>query len=585
MPGDDDKYRSDSTGRPSASEDPLGIIGWVVGGKYKIGSYVGGGGFGEVYGGYNVNLIEQRVIVKFFKRVQVRDKFDKEARILCMLDHPNISRVIDYLPDEGALVIQYIDGRNGAEVLKETGSLAEDMFLRVARSMTDAVAYAHERKIAHRDIKPANILIDRNDHVYLIDFGIAKEIGGAATKTAYQALTPMFAAPERQAGDRDYNPFLSDIYELGITLFTFATNSMPYRNPVSPNPAEWGGRVAGRLSPQLRRIIKKATHPEPAKRHQSARELLSELNAIENVYHRRRRKPLWAAVIVIALAAAAFLGRDTVRGWLSLGGAEPTASQAERALDRDQAGTDREPLNEPAGAAADTVARDAGRQADTGALTGAATGVTETIQQRPEPPRAAQETTQETTEPVVAPVEEVSPTLRVDVIPEGFEKLLIDDRERVPGRAFDIASGTHQVIVVHPAYPVLRKVVRVSDEQTSVAYDLEREFAGADTVSVQVALYPPTDDNLVEFTLNGRKRIYTQFPVLDLAVLEGDWQISVDVLPVNDYLGVLLKVDSSVTFPYGGGPRVGLAGAAGTTTLMAGENGHAVPLLIYWSEQ
>ena len=155
-------WEDDSDDKPL---DPLGVIGWVIGGKYKIRSYIGGGGFGEVYSGYNVNLVEQKLVVKFFKKVQARDKFDKEAKVLCLLDHPNICRVIDYLPEEGALVVAFIDGRDGKEILKESGALSSDMLLRGARTMTSALAYAHSKKIAHRDIKPDNIIIDKNDHI------------------------------------------------------------------------------------------------------------------------------------------------------------------------------------------------------------------------------------------------------------------------------------------------------------------------------------------------------------------------------------------------------------------------------------
>ena len=164
--------------------DPLGIIGWIIGSKYKIRSHIGGGGFGEVYEGFNVNLPDQRLVVKFFKRVQSRDKFVKEAKILCLLDHANILRIIDFLPDEGALIVPFIDGIDGAGMLKRSGPLSEGLYLKVARTMTDALAYAHEHKIAHRDIKPGNILIDKNENTYLIDFGIAKEIKDSATKTA-----------------------------------------------------------------------------------------------------------------------------------------------------------------------------------------------------------------------------------------------------------------------------------------------------------------------------------------------------------------------------------------------------------------
>ena len=200
---DDTEKRFDDQTRPDNSAlDPLGLIGWDIAGKYKVTSYLGGGGFGEVYHGFNINLPEQKLVLKFFKRVAAREQFAREAKILCRLDHPNICRVIDFLSEEGALVVASIDGKDGGMILKKSGKLSEELFLKVARTMTDALAYAHDRQIAHRDIKPANIMIDANERIYLIDFGIAKEVSGGATSTGYQALTPMFAAPERQHATR-----------------------------------------------------------------------------------------------------------------------------------------------------------------------------------------------------------------------------------------------------------------------------------------------------------------------------------------------------------------------------------------------
>jgi len=138
--------------------DPQTLIGWEVADKYKILRHLGGGGFGEVYEAFNVNLIVQRVVVKFLKQVRSRDRFEKEAKILCQLDHPNICRIIDFLPDESALVMQFIDGRDFDVILEETGPPTEEIILKVARSVCAATAYAHTRRIAHRDIKPKNIM-------------------------------------------------------------------------------------------------------------------------------------------------------------------------------------------------------------------------------------------------------------------------------------------------------------------------------------------------------------------------------------------------------------------------------------------
>ncbi len=566
---DNTQPSSDSGGRINA--DPLGIIGWEIGGKYKIKSYIGGGGFGEVYDAYNLNLVEQRLVIKFFKRVQARDRFDREAKILCMLDHPNISRVIDFLPDEGALVVQFIDGQDAAQILRKSGALPAAQFLKVARSITEAIAYAHDKKVAHRDIKPANILIDKNGHVFLIDFGIAKEVGGAATKTGYQALTPMFAAPERQTGESSYNPFLSDIYELGITLFNFCTNTMPYRNPISPSLQEWGGIHAEPLSSQLRFILKKATHPDPSVRYQTAAEMAKDLNDLTEVYVKPKKKRtglIATAALVIVIAAAAYFGRDYIAGALQAEAPDESVAMANQNEAADKDATTEEV---PAG---DEMATETKQ---------------EVVQQKTTQPAG-----QEESSVIEPPAEEVvvvresapppTPELTIRVKPEGVSEMFVDGMKRRPGEAFEAAAGSHTVEIIHREFPVLGKTIRLREESADITYEMAREFAGSDSLSIQLALFPPSEKNMVEFNLNGRARRYTQFPVFDLMCLAGKWNLSSEIIPINDETGSNPKIDSCVTFPYGGGPRHKISGSRGVIELLAGESGNTVPLLVYWSE-
>ncbi len=550
----------------SGGDDPLGIIGWKIGGKYEITSYLGGGGFGEVYNAHNVNLTEQRLVVKFFKRVQARDRFDREAKILCMLDHPNISNVVDYLPDEGALVIQFIDGLDGSQILKNDGPLDERMFLRVARAVSDAIAYAHEKNIAHRDIKPHNIIVDKNEHVHLIDFGIAKEVGDAATRTGYQALTPMFAAPERQTGEQGYNPFLSDIYELGITLFNFLTNSMPYRNPVSPNLNEWGGPGSEDLSPQLKRILKKATHPDPTKRYQTAREMANDLKDVTQVYVKKSRKGLILGVAAVVIVAAGVVG-----GLMYMGGDSQVAS----------------PVDKEAAIPPGTIEKSGARPTEEKSIPAADLDkpVTpqESSEQEAQTERPESETPVQAQEPEPEPAPPPPSRMRISVQPGGLEGLLVDGERRPAGRAFDVAEGTHNVIVIHPEFPVYDTQLRSSGEMTAVTYDLTQEFRATDSIEMSVGLIPPEDGFLLELTLNGRTRRYTQFPVLDVACLAGPWFVQAALSPINSASDGAVTIDSLVVHPFGAGPRDAVSGSRGRIQLRANESGQHVPLLIYWS--
>ncbi len=565
----DDTFRTSSDGAGSeGGNDPLGILGWLIGGKYKIRAYIGGGGFGEVYDGYNVNLPEQRLVIKFFKRVQSRDKFAKEAKILCLLDHPNILRIIDYLPDEGALVVPFIDGKDGGHILRESGPLPEKLFLRLARAMTDALSYAHEKKIAHRDLKPGNMLIDKNEHFYLIDFGIAKEMGGSATKTAYVALTPLFAAPERQSGDRDYNPFLSDIYEMGVTLFNFATNEMPYRNPGNPNPGEWGGMATKSMSPQLRRILRKATHPDPTQRFQTAAELAKEFRNLEQAYGggKSKSKFLAIAAVVVVLAVAAFAVKQY------MGGSSPTETGTKPDIAKSA-------VNQTA--ASPPVVKPA--PVDTQKTASQTTPTVKAEDKKPATTTpAAAKTESAKAEPSAAQVQ--LPSLLIHIIPQYDVTLRVDGKETSPDRKVEVQPGEHIVTIVSPGFPILVDTVNITVDRSN-EYNLNTRFANAPTLTFRVGIIPPDIPNgTLQIMFNGLKHQYQndELPVLNLKKKAGRWQIRFDILGKDAY-----RIDSVITFPYGGGPRVILKGNSGTIDFGAREwqGIESVDMVSYWTNR
>jgi len=581
MPDDEQTHRLDDSDK-QPPQDPLGIIGWTIGGKYRVKSYLGGGGFGEVYEGYNENLTEQRVVIKFFKRVQAREKFAKEAKILCMLDHPNISRVIDYLPDEGAVIVSFIDGKDGGVILRESGALSEKRFLNVARAMTSAIAYAHKKKIAHRDLKPGNILIDKNENVYLIDFGIAKQTGTDATKTGYSALTPMFAAPERQTGGKDYNPFVSDIYEMGITLFNFATNSLPYRNPVNPDMDEWGGPAARKLSPELTEILKKATHPDPKKRYQSAAELAEAFRNLKSAYGRGKKRskvPLVIALIVVVLAVGGYIGRDTISDYVS----GLTGSPEETELIKP--GDIREEVQSP-DAAQELKQSEEGATAPDSTKPGATPSSAATQEsQTPATPKT------ETTTPKPKPEEQKPPPpakseVLAQVTPAGGAVLEIAGRRRDLNKRFEMTPGRYQATVMQPDYPVLRRTVDLPTGPSDISFDLQREFATLDTVDVQMALIPPSDDHILEFTRNGRKQTIANFPYLGMKIPAGEWSIGLNLRGIGAAENEASRIDSCVIYPFTPARRSAVRGSSGLLKVTpAGSPEESARLLVYWSRK
>ncbi|MFH2036786.1 MAG: serine/threonine-protein kinase [Candidatus Zixiibacteriota bacterium] len=626
MSDEKDKTRP---GFEGGNVDPLGIVGWEIGGKYKIKSYIGGGGFGEVYLGFNKNLPDQRLVFKFFKRVQLRDKFDKEARILCLLDHPNISRVIDYLPEEGAVVVAFIDGKDGSHLLKETGGLPEGLMLKVAQSLSSAVAYAHQKNIAHRDLKPGNVMFDTNDHVYLIDFGIAKEIGSQATKTAYQALTPMFAAPERQDGESDYDPFLSDIFETGVTLYNFATNDLPYRNPANPNYNEWGGEAANKLSPEFKRILRKATHPLPDMRYKNAGDMAQDLASLKNVYggeepapKKKGGKGLTIAISLIAVLI--IVGYFTKDYWMPYYG----KLTAKNVTDEKSTEAEKEPELEQVidsiignNGSSDSIITETEIQVDSLAMEGKneiasiepPTQNTKTqentgqiaSEQNPKPEikepqktvndnktskpveekkeEIAQKPVEETVKETV--VENLRNAMIVKVVPAGISLLMVDDLEASKDSTFMLLYGNHSVTVYHPDFPIFRKTVYMSKTSRAVDIDLAKEYLANAKATLQIAMSPPSENHFVDLSFNGKSNTLTSFPVFDIVKLKGNWLLEASIIDVSGDNSKAPRIDSIVTYPYGGGQYSSMKGDRGEIILGSKDwNDETVPFLIYWSE-
>ncbi|MCK5125881.1 MAG: serine/threonine protein kinase [candidate division Zixibacteria bacterium] len=588
MSKDNETVRDDS---PENSPDPLGIIGWVIGGKYKIESYISGGGFGEVYAGYNKNLTEQRVVVKFFKRVQSREKFDKEARILCQLDHPNINRVIDYLPDEGAAVVAFIDGHDGSALLKKHGALPEKLFLNVARSMTQAIAYAHSKKIAHRDLKPGNILVDKDDHVYLIDFGIAKEIGGDATKTAHTALTPMFAAPERQVGDVNYNPFLSDIYEMGVTLFNFATNSLPYRNPINPNFGEWGGQAAEHLYPEMRRILLKATHPNPEKRYQTTRAMADDLENVKQAFGGKKSFPvksLSLVIIVVLLCLAGWQYQDELYiKYLELTKSFQSASQPSQKTTEEtkppplESDSLSQPKKQKGSASTTTEKKETIPVIKPSDKTKAPVEKPKE-EKKPKPKPEPKPPVEEKIDPPPVPESEIL----INLAPANNGRLLVNNISWKPGTSRILPLGTYTITAIHPDYPIYTKRIKISKKNEEISIDLIQEYRQMNLIDIQLALSPPSSKHFLELGFNGRKQTISRFPALDLRQAEGEWLFTVQIKLLGTGTSLNAKVDSCVTFPYGGGPRSVVRGDSGTLRIGSKTAGEisSVPLVVFWSE-
>ena len=212
-------------------------VGDVLQNRYRIARLVGQGGFGAVYRAWDL-LLEQPVALKenFNVGPEAQRRFEREAKLLAGLRHPNLPRVIDrfVLPGQGEyLVMDFVDGQSLGAILAERGRpLDEAEVLPWIRQVCDALIYLHSRTppIIHRDIKPQNIIITGDGRAMLVDFGISKLFEpDRGTTIGARAVTPGYSPPEQYGVGR--TDARSDIYSLGATLYTLLTGRVPPDGP------------------------------------------------------------------------------------------------------------------------------------------------------------------------------------------------------------------------------------------------------------------------------------------------------------------------------------------------------------------
>lgn len=207
-------------------------IGSVLEGRYRLDALLGTGGMGAVYRAWD-NRLDQPVALKENVTASPASarQFEREAKIMAGLRHPNLPRVMDhFVTSDGSqyLVMDFVDGEDLGQMVLRLGPLDEAHVLNWIEQVCDALSYLHSQNppIIHRDVKPANIKITPRGEIYLVDFGIAKA-GDARERTTTGAfgVTPGFSPPEQYgAGGTDAR---SDIYALGATLYALLTGLHP----------------------------------------------------------------------------------------------------------------------------------------------------------------------------------------------------------------------------------------------------------------------------------------------------------------------------------------------------------------------
>ncbi|WP_054957230.1 Stk1 family PASTA domain-containing Ser/Thr kinase [Paenibacillus dakarensis] len=266
------------------------MIGHELAGRYKILERIGGGGMALVYKAQDI-LLNRNVAIKVLRQQFVHDeefirRFRREAQSAASLSHPNVVSIYDVGQEDDIhyIVMEYVEGHNLNEIIKERAPLQVDEAVRIASQICDALDHAHHNQIIHRDIKPHNILIGRNGRVKVTDFGIARAVTSTTiTQTGSVVGSVHYFSPEHAKGVATGEK--SDLYSLGIVLYQMLTARLPFlgESPISVAlkhlQEEFDEpREVNPLIPQsVENIILKSMRKNPQERYQSAEEMMQDL--------------------------------------------------------------------------------------------------------------------------------------------------------------------------------------------------------------------------------------------------------------------------------------------------------------------
>ena len=307
-------------------------------GAYEIVELIGAGGMGRVYRARDTKLgrdVAIKVLPAEFSREPERlARFEREAKLLASLNHPNIATLHGLEESEGEryLVMELVPGETLAERLKR-GPLPADEALAVARQVASALEAAHENGVIHRDVKPANIKIMPDGQVKVLDFGLAKAfapdgtnedpsssptLSAAGTRAGVILGTAAYMSPEQARGQTVDKR--SDIFSFGAVLFEMLAGRPPFRGEtvsdvlaaILKSDPDWS-ELPSALDPRLEALLRGCLKKNPKERRRDIGDVRNTIREVEDTPGRPpvvepAKRYAWRSTLLWALAASAVAG-------------------------------------------------------------------------------------------------------------------------------------------------------------------------------------------------------------------------------------------------------------------------------------
>jgi len=274
-------------------------------GRYEVLGELGQGAMGVVYRARDP-LIDRVVAIKTInlglaldEKEEYESRFYQEAKAAGRLSHPNIVTIYDVGKngDVAYIAMEYLQGRELRDIMNDDGLLSVDQVLDIVAQVAQGLSYAHEHDIVHRDVKPSNVMVVRDGHVKITDFGIARMASSAVqTQTGMVLGSPKYMSPEQVTGKLIDQR--SDIFSLGVMLYEMLTGQAPFNGDnvnaimyqtLNSIPAPPSSLNSG-VPEMINFIVAKALAKKTEDRYQYAKDFAADLRACRETLPRNAQK-------------------------------------------------------------------------------------------------------------------------------------------------------------------------------------------------------------------------------------------------------------------------------------------------------